>query len=78
MKALATLAERAAGDVRCCLNTLQFLGRRPGRTVRAADVAGACAGHKDVQQGAFAVWEQLLWTRVRADFLKFQRRKRLS
>lgn len=57
------LAERSAGDVRCCLNTLQFLGRRRG-AVRAADAAGACAGHKDVQQAAFSVWEQLLWTRV--------------
>lgn len=64
-QALAVLAERSAGDVRCCLNTLQFLSRRR-RTVKSGDVAGVCAGHKDVQQGAFAVWEQLLWTRVSA------------
>lgn len=63
VQGLATLAERSAGDVRCCLNTLQFLGRR-GRAVRAADVASTCAGHKDITRGAFAVWEQLLWTRV--------------
>lgn len=65
LQALVTLADRAEGDVRCCLNTLQFLGRQRG-AVRAADVASATAGHKDVSTSAFAVWQQLLWQRVRA------------
>lgn len=58
-----TLADRTEGDVRCCLNTLQFLGRRRG-AVRSADAASACAGHKDIATSAFAMWQQLLWQRV--------------
>lgn len=67
-QALVTLADRTEGDVRCCLNTLQFLGRRRG-AVRAADIASACAGHKDIATSAFSVWQQLFWQRVRVCYL---------
>ena len=65
LQALATLADQTEGDVRCCLNTLQFLGRQKG-AVRSSDVATACAGHKDIATSAFSVWQQLLWKRVRS------------
>lgn len=61
------LAERTEGDVRCCINTLQFLARQK-RVVRVADVATAGAGHKDISKGAFDIWQQLFWLRVCSSF----------
>lgn len=64
-QALVQLAERSECDMRCCLNTLQFLARA-GRRIRPADVTGLNIGLKDMTKGAFAVWNQLLSTRVRS------------
>ena len=63
-QALTMLAERTECDVRSCLNTLQFLGRRQ-KSVRTADVAHAQTGQKDISRNAFAVWQELFWQRVR-------------
>lgn len=59
------LAERTECDVRSCLNTLQFLGRRQ-KSVRTADVAHTQTGQKDISRNAFAVWQELFWQRVRS------------
>ena len=65
LQALSVLAERTERDVRACLNTLQFLGRRQ-RSVRTADVECQPVGQKDITASAFAVWQQLFWLRVGA------------
>lgn len=39
------------------------MGRQKG-AVRSADVATACAGHKDIATSAFSIWQQLFWQRV--------------
>ena len=63
LQALAALVERAQGDVRACLNTLQLLARA-GRPVRLADVKAAAAGHKDIAASAFGLWQDLFSDRV--------------
>jgi hypothetical protein len=44
---------------------LQFLARRQS-AVRVSDLAGVTMGQKDMSKGAFAVWTDLLQTKVRA------------
>lgn len=56
--------DRAEGDVRACLNTLQLLARS-GRPVRVADVRAATAGHKDQAASVFSLWQDLFSDRVR-------------
>lgn len=63
VQALVALADRAACDVRSCLNTLQFLAKQ-GRRVRAQDVTALNMGQKDLSTGAFAVWNRLLTSKV--------------
>ena len=63
LQALIALAERAAFDVRSCLNTLQFLAKQ-GRKVRTADITSLNMGQKDMSKGAFGIWTQLLTSRV--------------
>ena len=62
MQALKTLAGRAAGDVRSCLNTLQLLSARHD-VVTGAHVAAAPVGDKDMTAAPFAVWGKLLSSR---------------
>ncbi len=58
------LAERAACDVRSCLNTLQFLARQ-GTRVRTQDITSLNMGQKDISTGAFTVWSRLLSSKAR-------------
>lgn len=61
---LRTLAEMAECDVRCCLNTLQFMSRKK-ECVCLEDLRGLSLGKKDVNRSAFDIWQDLLFTRVR-------------
>lgn len=63
VQALVALAERAACDVRSCLNTLQFLAKQ-GRRIRSADITGLNMGQKDLGSSAFSVWHRLLSSKV--------------
>lgn len=63
LQALVALAERAACDVRSCLNTLQFLAKQ-GKRVRTTDITSLNMGQKDLGKGAFSIWNQLLSTKV--------------
>ena len=49
--------------MRACLNTLQFLARRQ-RRITAADIHRLQVGQKDVSKGAFAIWQELLVSKV--------------
>lgn len=62
-QAVIALAEKAAFDVRSCLNTLQFLAKQ-GRKIRTADITSLNMGQKDLSKGAFGVWTQLLSSKV--------------
>ncbi|KAK2076248.1 hypothetical protein QBZ16_001180 [Prototheca wickerhamii] len=60
---LRTLAEMAECDVRCCLNTLQFMSRKK-ECVCLEDLRGLSLGKKDVNRSAFDIWQDLLFTRT--------------
>ena len=62
MQALKTLASKAAGDVRSCINTLQLLSARHG-VVTSAHVAAVPVGDKDMTAAPFAMWGKLLSSR---------------
>lgn len=63
MQALARLCELTECDVRSCLNTLQFLARK-GQPIRVADLTGLHVGQKDINKGAFTIWQDLLQDKV--------------
>ncbi|KAK9809883.1 hypothetical protein WJX72_001010 [[Myrmecia] bisecta] len=63
-QALQALCERTEGDVRSCLNTLQFLARRT-RRVRLAHIQALQIGQKDMSKGAFTVWQELFQKRAK-------------
>eukprot|EP00963_Diacronema_lutheri_P003835 scaffold287_cov337-Pavlova_lutheri.AAC.198 len=54
-RALSVLSTNADGDIRSCLNTLQFLYRQ-GKSVTTTDVAGLGVGQKDLTRGVFDAW----------------------
>ncbi|KAJ3044637.1 hypothetical protein HDV00_001563 [Rhizophlyctis rosea] len=57
-RALTALCESTEGDIRSCLNTLQFFKNR-GKEVTLHNVGAADVGHKDVKKGLFQVLEGL-------------------
>lgn len=63
LQALTRLCEQTECDVRSCLNTLQFLARK-GRPIKVADLAGLSIGQKDINKGAFTIWQDLLQIKV--------------
>lgn len=63
MQALARLCELTECDVRSCLNTLQFLARK-GQPIRVTDLTGLHVGQKDINKGAFTIWQDLLQDKV--------------
>eukprot|EP00891_Asterochloris_glomerata_P002587 jgi/Astpho2/2587/Aster-04292 len=62
-EALQALCLKTECDVRACLNTLQFLARRL-RPITTADIHRLQVGQKDVSKGAFAIWQELLVSKV--------------
>lgn len=63
MQALARLCELTECDVRSCLNTLQLLARK-GRPIKVSDLTGLHVGQKDINKGAFTIWQDLLQDKV--------------
>ncbi|KAJ3114323.1 hypothetical protein HK098_007385, partial [Nowakowskiella sp. JEL0407] len=56
VRAISTLCEITDGDIRTCLNTLQFVKKKSG--VFSGEVLESVkVGQKDVQRGLFSVWE---------------------
>ncbi|CAK0735135.1 hypothetical protein CVIRNUC_000533 [Coccomyxa viridis] len=64
-QALITLCDKTEQDLRSCLNTLQFLGKRR-QAICIADLAGLQCGQKDISKSAFAMWQQLFHDKGRA------------
>ena len=63
LQALSRLCELTECDVRSCLNTLQFLARK-GRPIKVSDLTGLHVGQKDINKGAFTIWQDLLQDKV--------------
>ncbi|KAI9007309.1 P-loop containing nucleoside triphosphate hydrolase protein [Gaertneriomyces semiglobifer] len=61
MPTLTALCELTEGDIRSCLNSLQFL--RQKTTLLTIDmVSNLNVGHKDMSKGLFKVWEEIFVT----------------
>ena len=58
-----TLCDKTEQDLRSCLNTLQFLGKRR-QAISSADLAGLQCGQKDISKSAFPMWQQLFHDKV--------------
>eukprot|EP00793_Prasinoderma_coloniale_P003163 PRCOL_00005798-RA len=70
-RALHALAEKAEGDVRSCLNTLQFAKARK-ECLKLYDVQSLPIGRKDRTKSLFELWSRLLQSP------EFRRRRRVS
>ncbi|KAJ3153578.1 hypothetical protein HDU89_000620 [Geranomyces variabilis] len=58
LRTLTALCEMADGDIRSCLNTLQFLRKKTA--ILTMDVLhGVDVGQKDVGRGLFVVWDEI-------------------
>ncbi|KAJ3174600.1 hypothetical protein HDU87_007082 [Geranomyces variabilis] len=58
LRTLTALCEMADGDIRSCLNTLQFLRKKTA--ILTLDVLhGVDVGQKDVGRGLFVVWDEI-------------------
>ncbi|CAI5483220.1 unnamed protein product [Closterium sp. Yama58-4] len=64
VRGLNALAAQTDGDIRACLNTLQFL-HRANRALRASEVAEQVVGRKDATKGLMDVWNEVRWSAVR-------------
>lgn len=60
---LRALADRAEGDIRACLNTLQFISKKQDR-LRITDVSSVGIGQKDITMSAYRLWKDLLHVKV--------------
>lgn len=66
LQALQALCDRNDCDIRSCLNTLQFLARRPngpGGRITLSQVRQVAVGTKDTTRSALAIWSDILQTR---------------
>lgn len=66
MHSLMALCEAAEGDIRSCLNTLQFIFQnsgkmsRDGKVVLTLDMLQTMdIGNKDMQKGLFSIWDSI-------------------
>lgn len=64
--ALMTLAELTDGDIRSCLNTLQFLSRQGHIN---ADLVKSCNACKDMQHSLFSIWNKIFSIQLSLDSL---------
>ncbi|CAI5493677.1 unnamed protein product, partial [Closterium sp. Naga37s-1] len=60
VRGLTALAAQTDGDIRACLNTLQFL-HRANRALRASEVAEQVVGRKDTTKGLMDVWNEVFF-----------------
>lgn len=58
---LQTLAQKTEGDIRACLNTLQFLSARSKR-ISSEAIEQSRIGNKDFKQSVFNIWDDLLFS----------------
>ncbi|KAI8824892.1 uncharacterized protein EV422DRAFT_516644 [Fimicolochytrium jonesii] len=58
LRTLTSLCEMTDGDIRSCINTLQFL-RRKTNVLTLEHLAKADVGQKDMGKGLFLVWQEL-------------------
>ncbi|KAI9103113.1 hypothetical protein DFS34DRAFT_691661 [Phlyctochytrium arcticum] len=62
LRTITALCEMTQGDIRSCLNTLQFLKSKmtgANQVVGLDTLAKADVGHKDMGKGLWMVWEQI-------------------
>ncbi|KAJ8747494.1 hypothetical protein K2173_014393 [Erythroxylum novogranatense] len=60
--ALAALAEYTECDIRCCLNTLQFLNKKK-ETLNALEIGSQVVGQKDISRSVFDIWKEIFQKR---------------
>ncbi|ORY96506.1 P-loop containing nucleoside triphosphate hydrolase protein [Syncephalastrum racemosum] len=58
LRTLSQLVEMTEGDMRSCLNTLQFIRSRSTSFTRGM-LDGRDMGHKDMGKSVFSIWEEL-------------------
>ncbi|KAI8906203.1 hypothetical protein DFJ77DRAFT_477944 [Powellomyces hirtus] len=58
LRTLTHLCELTDGDMRSCLNSLQFLKRKTN-TLTLDAITGADVGQKDVARGLFVIWQEI-------------------
>eukprot|EP00889_Picochlorum_renovo_P000152 jgi/Picre1/27182/NNA_000151.t1 len=56
---LRALIEKTECDIRSCLNTMQFIGKKQ-KMLRLSDISSVGSGQKDITIGAFRLWKDLL------------------
>jgi chromosome transmission fidelity protein 18 len=61
LRTLMALCELTGGDIRSCLNTLQFI-RLKSRTLDMSMLSSLDLGQKDMSRGLFKVWEAIFTT----------------
>ncbi|CAN8295694.1 unnamed protein product [Cochlearia groenlandica] len=59
---LSALAEYTECDIRCCLNTLQFLNKK-NETLNVIDIGSQVVGRKDMSKSLFEIWKEIFNTR---------------
>ncbi|GAX73943.1 hypothetical protein CEUSTIGMA_g1393.t1 [Chlamydomonas eustigma] len=62
-QALGALCDRTECDIRCCINTLQFMARQHHQKITLRSVEQIAIGAKDATKGAFSLWNYLLQAR---------------
>lgn len=60
---LRALIEKTECDIRSCLNTMQFIGKKQ-KMLRLNDISSVGSGQKDITIGAFRLWKDLLHRKV--------------
>lgn len=60
---LRALIEKTECDIRSCLNTMQFIGKKQ-KMLRLSDISSVGSGQKDITIGAFRLWKDLLHRKV--------------
>ncbi|KAM8843067.1 chromosome transmission fidelity protein 18 homolog isoform 2-T2 [Synchiropus picturatus] len=56
---LMALCEKTDNDIRCCINTLQFLHRRGLTQLNTTSIQSVSVGQKDQNKGLFHLWQEV-------------------
>ncbi|XP_053709042.1 chromosome transmission fidelity protein 18 homolog [Synchiropus splendidus] len=56
---LMALCEKTDNDIRCCINTLQFLHGRGLKQLNTTSIQRASVGQKDQNKGLFHLWQEV-------------------
>lgn len=77
--ALSTLVQRSDGDIRSCLNTLQFMRKKKkieGSMISERYIKSETIGHKDVKKGLYDIWIAVFHQQSSRHSSATQKRKR--